>query len=210
MNETEEASLAKQAYNDYGIEYIKTYPDDLSKFQGLLDRFLKHVPAGARVLDIGCGNGAYVNHLLKRGFDAIGIDISLTMLEEARRIVPPERLFLMDMHTMEEFEAESFDAVISITSMLYANKEYLPRILKQVQRLLKPGGKLWLMMLEGEGDGLVKHNFGDAEAVTYTAYYQIDELKDKVKASGFSVLEERLTNLVVLSHREISLFACKK
>lgn len=210
MTETEEASLAKKAYNEYGIEYIKTYPDDLSKFQGLLDHFLKYVPVGARVLDIGCGNGAYVNHLLKRGYDAIGIDISLTMLEEAKRIVPAERLFLMDMHAMEEFAPESFDAIVSITSMLYANKEYLPRILKQVQRLLKPGGKLWLMMLEGEGDGLVKHNFGGEEAVTYTAYYQIDELKDKVKASGFSILEERLTNLVVLSHREITLFASKK
>lgn len=209
MTETEEASLAKKAYNDCGIEYIKTYPDDLSKFQGLLDQFLKFVPAGARVLDIGCGNGAYVNHLLKRGYDAIGIDISLTMLEEARRIVPEERLFLMDMHTMEEFGEGSFDAVISITSMLYANKEYLPRILNQVQRLLKKEGKLWLMMLEGEGDGLVKHNFGDAEAVTYTAYYHADELKEKVKASGFSVLEERLTNLVVQSHKEISLFASK-
>ncbi len=131
------------------------------------------------------------------------------MLEEARRNVPVERVLLMDMHTMEDFGAETFDAVISITTMLYANKEYLPRILKQVHRLLKPGGKLWLMMLEGEGDGLVKHNFGGEEAVTYTAYYRPEELKEKLLSNHFSIEDERITNLVVLSHKEISLFATK-
>jgi len=202
-------SEAEEAANDYGIDYIKTYPDDLSKFQGLLDDFLLHVPAPARILDIGCGSGAYVSHLLKRGYDSIGIDISLTMLEEAKRIVPEHRLHLMDMHTMETFPPLSFDGVISITSMLYATKNYLPRILKQMHRVMKPDALMWLMMLEGEGDGLVKSSKGKSESVTFTAYYQSEELKETVKENGFEVIEERFTNLVVLSHREISLFAKK-
>lgn len=210
MTETDEAALARKAdHDDYGIAYIKTFPDDLSKFKGLLDDFLRRVPAKSRILDIGCGNGSYVSYFLKLGHDAIGIDISLTMLEEAKKVVPEERLFLMDMHAMEELGEGTFDCVLSITSMLYANKEYLPRVLKQVHRLLKPGGKFLLMMLEGEGDGLIKHSFGGSEVVTYTTYYHVDELKERVQSGGFVIEQERLTNLVVSSHQEISLFCAK-
>ncbi|MDX2108389.1 MAG: class I SAM-dependent methyltransferase [Candidatus Melainabacteria bacterium] len=210
MSETENASPQKKSSNDYGVAYIKTFPDDLSKFKGLLDDFLRTVPAKSKVLDIGCSNGSYVAYLLKQGYDAFGIDISLSMLEEAKKHVPSERLFLMDMHTMEDLGESTFDAVLSITSMLYANKEYLPRVLKQVHRLLKPGGKFLLMMLEGEGDGLIKHSNGESEVVTYTTYYEVDELKQRVKAGGFEIDQERLSNLVVSSHAEISLFCTKQ
>lgn len=209
MTETEEASPKKKSSTDYEVAYLKSFPDDFSKFKGLIDDFLCTVQAKSKILDIGCSNGSHVAYLLNQGFDAFGIDISLTMIEEAKKHVPSERLFLMDMHTMEDLGESTFDAVLSITSMLYANKEYLPRVLKQVHRLLKPGGKFLLMMLEGEGDGLIKHSNGESEVVTYTTFYKVDELKDRVKAGGFKIDQEQLTNLVVSSHQEISLFCTK-
>jgi len=43
------------------------------------------VPAGTRVLDIGCGVGRWSRLLASRGADVTGVDISPTMIEEARR-----------------------------------------------------------------------------------------------------------------------------
>jgi ubiquinone/menaquinone biosynthesis C-methylase UbiE len=45
---------------------------------------LAGVALGQRVLDVGCGNGVYLRALRARGIDAIGVDLSLGMLDAAR------------------------------------------------------------------------------------------------------------------------------
>jgi cyclopropane fatty-acyl-phospholipid synthase-like methyltransferase len=209
VTRSEESSLARDAYNLFGLGYVQTYPDDLSKFGPLVDEFLVKVPAGGSILDVGCGNGAYVEYFLRRGFDAIGIDISETMLAQARRIVPSKRLFLMDMFEIESFPAGSFDAITSITSMLYTGKNNHQQMLLQILRLLKPGGSLFLMMLEGEGEGLEKEEYLGKEAITHASYYQSEELEQLVLSSGFLLSKVLLTRLVVMFRREITLFASK-
>jgi cyclopropane fatty-acyl-phospholipid synthase-like methyltransferase len=209
MEKPEESSLAKAAYDLFGQGYLQTYPDDLAQFAPLVDEFLTKVPAGGRILDVGCGNGAYVSYFLTRGFDAIGIDISETMLSEARRMVPADRLFLMDMFDIESFPADSFDGIVSVTSMLYTSKKNHPEMLRQILRLLKPGGSLLLMMLEGMGEGLEKEEYQGKEAMTHAAYYQSEELEQLVLSCGFRIRQVSLTKLVVMFRREISVFACK-
>jgi cyclopropane fatty-acyl-phospholipid synthase-like methyltransferase len=209
VEKPEESSLARAAYDLFGLGYVQTYPDDLAKFAPLIDQFLVKVPAGGRILDVGCGNGAYVAYFLARGFDAIGIDISETMLSQARRMVPLERLFLMDMFDIETFPAGSFDAIVSITSMLYTGKRNHPEMLRQIHRLLKPGGRLFLMMLEGVGEGLEKEEYLGKEAIAHAAYYLSEELEQLVLSCGFQISQVTLTKLVVLFRREITVVASK-
>lgn len=45
---------------------------------------LAHVPAGARVLDVGCGEGRFTEALAERGARAIGIDVAEEPLRRAR------------------------------------------------------------------------------------------------------------------------------
>lgn len=42
------------------------------------------LPAGGKVLDVGCADGTFVNHALSQGFDAYGVEVS----DEARRHTP--------------------------------------------------------------------------------------------------------------------------
>lgn len=55
------------------------------------ERFLaelaSRLPTGARVLDLGCGNGAKISRLADR-FEVVGVDISERQLELARAAVP--------------------------------------------------------------------------------------------------------------------------
>lgn len=52
----------------------------------LTDRALAHcaLPKGARVWDVGCGNGETVAHLARHGYRAGGVDLSRARLVEAR------------------------------------------------------------------------------------------------------------------------------
>ncbi|MEL6159695.1 MAG: class I SAM-dependent methyltransferase [Cyanobacteria bacterium J06554_11] len=51
-------------------------------------RFIeKYFPAGASVLDIGCGQGRLTKYLSESGFSVSGMDISAAMLEQSLRLV---------------------------------------------------------------------------------------------------------------------------
>lgn len=77
------------------------------------------VPAGTRVLDIGCGVGRWSRLLAARGADVTGVDISPTMIEEARRRARSEgvadrcRFHVRDIAALDI--PGEFDLVLGVT-----------------------------------------------------------------------------------------------
>tara|TARA_R110002049_G_scaffold198606_3_gene368672 strand:+ start:1341 stop:1583 length:243 start_codon:yes stop_codon:yes gene_type:complete len=69
-------------YNKIGINYNQTRKAD----SYLVDQLLKHLNPSKRglYLDIGCGTGNYTNALQEKGFQFIGIDPSIEMLQKAQ------------------------------------------------------------------------------------------------------------------------------
>lgn len=70
------------------------------------------VPAGARVLDLGCGDGALLEHLIRiKGCDGHGVEIRTEEFHACiDRGVP---VVQSDIDTeLDEFEADSFDVVV--------------------------------------------------------------------------------------------------
>ena len=59
-------------------------------WERFVDELADRLPVGARVLDLGCGNGAKTARLADR-FDVLGVDISERQLELARAVVPGAR-----------------------------------------------------------------------------------------------------------------------
>lgn len=55
-------------------------------YSGLLERYSRHLPQGGKVLDIGCGPGAFSNALHKSGFEVTGADFAPAMIEHARKL----------------------------------------------------------------------------------------------------------------------------
>lgn len=107
---------------------------------------------GKRVLDAGCGPGAYTEILLKRGAMVVGVDISPRMLELARKRVGSKAEFhLADMtRPMRFLKSGVFDVVISPLAIPYVRD--LASLFKEFYRLLKKPGILVF------SDG---HPFGD-------------------------------------------------
>ena len=72
----------------------------------------QHV-AGRRELDFGCGAGRSTRFIKRLGFDAIGIDISSSMIEMASKLDPNGKYVLVEDGDFRAFEPGAFDLILS-------------------------------------------------------------------------------------------------
>jgi SAM-dependent methyltransferase len=129
-------------------EHITQDHDLASRRVELIDAHIAAIvaampPAPARVLDLACGPGLYLNRLTTFGFAGVGIDFSPASIEYARRNSSGAEYRLADLRTTD-FGSE-FDAVL----LLYGQFNVFRRseasaILAKARNALRPGGVLVL------------------------------------------------------------------
>jgi len=105
----------------------------------------KTIPAQGLVLDLGCGVGRHIVYLAGRGFRMAGVDISpsgIRLTQEACR----DRQLAFEGHVSDMnaliWADETFDAVLSTSTIHHHPREGIIRTLGEVRRVLKPGGQL--------------------------------------------------------------------
>jgi SAM-dependent methyltransferase len=99
---------------------------------------------GARIVDLGCGNGRIGRWLAGRGAAAlVGVDRSAEMLARAAERGVYERTLTADMAATELPEG-SFDG--AVTSMALCHVQDLGAFFGEARRILRSGG--WLALLD--------------------------------------------------------------
>jgi 2-polyprenyl-3-methyl-5-hydroxy-6-metoxy-1,4-benzoquinol methylase len=98
-----------------------------------------HLPPGARVLDIGCGQGELVRLLVTDGFDARGIDVSPEQVRIAHD-AGLDRVELGDFHALLSEPADTWDAVVATDVLEHLTRDEVMRTFEEVRRALRPGG----------------------------------------------------------------------
>ena len=101
-----------------------------------------NLPAGARVLEGGCGRGNKVAALANAGFEAIGVDFAADSVRQARLDYPGLDIREGDVRALP-FTAEFFDGYWSIGVIEHFWEGY-DSILAEASRVLRPGGFLFL------------------------------------------------------------------
>jgi SAM-dependent methyltransferase len=92
-----------------------------------------------RVLDVGCGAGAFAARLAQRCEQVDAVDRSPAMIEEAKRRTPGNvNCVLADVLT-DPLPGEDYDAIFSITALHHMP---LPEVLPALAAALRPGGVL--------------------------------------------------------------------
>ena len=103
--------------------------------------------AGAKILDVPCGNGRIALDLAARGFDLTGVDISAEFVEEAKA-KSAERDLKIDWHSRDmrdlAWSAEFDGAFCFGNSFGYLDDEGNANFLKAVARALKPEARFVL------------------------------------------------------------------
>jgi SAM-dependent methyltransferase len=99
---------------------------------------LSHVSleSGQRVLDVGCGVGAFLRLAVDRGAEAAGIDASEDLIAVARGRLPQADLRVGDMEALP-WEDDCFDLVTGFNAFFFADD--MVAALREAGRVAKPG-----------------------------------------------------------------------
>lgn len=131
-------------------DYLRTLPfmnpEQTLKEVAFIEDSL-HAPAGADLLDVGCGYGRHAIELVQRGLKVTGLDLSLPLLiraaDEAQRRAVSVNFVHADMREMA-FERQFDGAYCMLTSFGYFDEDANLRVAEGVARALKPGGRFLL------------------------------------------------------------------
>ncbi len=152
--------------------------------QWYLERLTEGLPDGARVLDLGCGAGEQALWLSER-FRVIGVDISRSQLALARQRAPKATFLLADMCSLA-FRPESFDAIAAIYSIIHVPREEHAALFANLHRLLKPGGRLFVVLGAGAWEG-TDENWLDLGAEMYWSHFDAETGLALLRNTGFDV-----------------------
>jgi 2-polyprenyl-3-methyl-5-hydroxy-6-metoxy-1,4-benzoquinol methylase len=95
-----------------------------------------------RILEFGCGNGHFCNVLSTTGHNVVGVDVSETGIEHARKNFPGIQFIQSDICTLltkPVLAEESFDVVVAIE--IIEHLWYPREIMRAAKKYLKPDGQ---------------------------------------------------------------------
>ena len=141
----------RESYDRVADKYTRHIFDELQNKpldRELLSRFAAEVGSG-QVCDMGCGPGHVARYLHDAGVTVFGLDLSRGMLEQARKLNP-------DIHFMEgnmlalELADKTLAGIVAFYAIVHLQQESLPQVFREMERVLRPGGRLLLAFHIGD------------------------------------------------------------
>lgn len=174
MNLTERERTTVDYYQTNGREWVESHQSD--RFWGdFFDRFSGLVGEG-KILEIGCGGGRDAEELVDK-HEYVGIDITRTMLNEAKKRHPDQNFIEANVYHLP-FKSEEFDGFWAAAVLLHL--EDIQDGLREIRRVTKKGGYGFIAVKKGEG-----HMVDDKGR--YFRLYQRDELTEVMGDLGIKV-----------------------
>ena len=149
------------------------------------------LPAGAAVLDAGCGMGDVASRLAAvHGLDVTGIDILDFNLAEARRrtarrgLADRTRFLHMDYAALD-FPDSSFDGAYTMETLVHSDQ--IEQVLTGFHRVLRPGGQLVLF----------EYTRAPEASTSQRASHVLREVNERTAMPGFQRLEYGLLEKLI-------------
>lgn len=99
---------------------------------------------GQTILDLACGSGFFAREFAKSGAQVTGIDIAPELIAFAKKEIPNVDFFVASADRIPMVKSKTVDAVTIILSL--QNIENMAGVLAECARVLKPHGRLLLVM----------------------------------------------------------------
>lgn len=167
-----------QYYNQNASEYAEL--TSRRSMESAIDRFSAFLPTAGSIVDIGCGGGRDLKVFYKRGFNAVGLDVSVGLGQIAAGFSGCP-VVIADVRNMP-FASGSFNAAWAAASLLHLLRDDIPAALTEIRRVLRPNAYFFSSIKVGEGEQR------DPEGRLFT-YYAPEEWNDAQKQCGFRLVE---------------------
>jgi 2-polyprenyl-6-hydroxyphenyl methylase/3-demethylubiquinone-9 3-methyltransferase len=131
---------------------VPNYDPTTPARRAMLADALSDLPAGSRVLDMGCGTGEFTGHLAELGFRPVGVDLSEGAVRAATARFPNAEFHAGTPEQFVDRYAGQFQAVWSTEVIEHVFDLY--GFFASVNRFLAPGGRL---VLTTPYHGLIKN-----------------------------------------------------
>jgi SAM-dependent methyltransferase len=140
---------------------------------------------GARILELGCGDGTPDARLLDaEGFAVTGVDISAEQVARARAHVPGAR-FVQSDFTELELDARSFDAVAAFYSFNHVPRDLLAPLFARIHTWLVPGGHFLATFGTSDTEGWVGEWLG---TTMFFSSFPPEKTSVLLRDAGFEIL----------------------
>jgi ubiquinone/menaquinone biosynthesis C-methylase UbiE len=153
----------------------------------LLTRFATAVKGKGEVCDMGCGPGHIARHLHDAGAHVFGLDLSLGMLEQARRLNPDIPFRQGNMLALDLPDA-SLAGITAFYAIVNLARESLPQVFREMARVLQPGGLLLLSFHIGN-ETMHRDDWWDRPVNMDFHFLQPPAVQHDLEAAGLTVEE---------------------
>ncbi|MGW1889721.1 class I SAM-dependent methyltransferase [Streptomyces sp. NPDC002004] len=179
-----------EAFDAIGARYDEAFPHKEGQLAAV-EWLTGELPAGSRVLDVGCGTGVpTARQLVDAGHTVVGVDLSTGMLDLARKNVPEAEFVHRDLAALRVAGPDGlgqFDGLTCFFTLLMLPRPEIPYALRQFHRMLRPGGLLALSMVEADLDDAAIPFLGQ---VIRVSGFLREELHEVVRDAGFEIAGE--------------------
>jgi SAM-dependent methyltransferase len=205
----------EQAYTDRAASFRHWPNEELVRFLGRQTHLREHPDRkAARVLELGCGNGANLWAVVADGIAGFGVDVSLSALRLSRatfrRRAVDAPILIGDARCLP-YADEAFDAVYDVVSLQHIPFSDLGRAYAEARRVLRPGGLFFTCHMgaatwdhdHGGGQLIGHHTFDDMGSDALFPHLgtislpEPEDLRELLRANGF---EEPTVEDVVKSY----------
>ncbi len=178
------------SYDRVADEYVRRIFDELQHKpldRQLLDRFAANVRDVGPACDMGCGPGHVARYLHERNVQVYGVDLSVELVERARRLTPGVEFRRGDMMALD-IPDESLVGIAAFYSLIHIPRADMVRALRELRRVLRPGGVFLLAFHIGDDAIHLDDWWGQKVCVDFF-FFQSAEMTGYLASAGFEIEE---------------------
>ena len=182
----------RESYDRLADEYTRRIASELQHKpfdRELLDRFAAAVAGRGDVCDMGCGPGHVARYLHDAGTTVFGLDLSPRMVGQARQLNPGVSFREGNMMALE-MKDSTLAGIAAFYAIVNIPHESLPRVFKEMRRVLQPGGLLLLSFHVGD-EALEVKELWDRPISMDFFLFQPSVIRRYLEAAGL-VIEEAI------------------
>lgn len=202
------------------MEYLAAFYDKFilpQKPQVVTDAEIAYIQTlaepGSRILDVGCGTGRHLIPLSRLGYEVVGVEKNLEMVEQLKANLPEAKLFIVDILNRDisnkiiSQHQNYFDLIIlmwnAVNEMAYSEEE-LVALISIFTELLTPDGKILIQVDQDVRRNPLTLNFTtlftESDGIKYTYSSHICRWDDE---NSTSICNEKLIVETENSREEI-------